>query len=216
MSKIAEAIAAVYKARGQEDAALHSINFAENEHGAGSKEAEAVLKQQQSVIEAVSKAEAELVGTKPASLLEALKKADARLAGEMISKEAQEAIREDLTREYKSQPDPVVDICKRILNIRAELDASPIEIADSPEQLEAFDDAIMLERQLQITPPTTPLGVAMLASVMWKIDGPGFLSGTDGWAEQLERPEYALLARLRQGAFRVAGKEAYEVLGLRP
>ncbi|MEM9150510.1 MAG: hypothetical protein AAGB19_08660 [Cyanobacteria bacterium P01_F01_bin.3] len=216
MPTVTQAIAELQLARMRLDAACDIVTKAENKHGVDSKEAEAEVNGLQSEAgDDVIAAEKALAAIPAQTAHDAMQKAMA-LLNEVVEPATVKAIRSDLAKFVDLKPDPVVPLCQRILCIRETLNNLPNDQVEAPQMLEAFNQAVTLERKLAQTAPTTPLGVALMASVMWQIDGPSSQVGSEQWLEDLQRPEHALLARLRQGAFNVAGKEAYEALGLRP
>lgn len=199
------------KAVEGQTAACDAYGMAETINGVGSLEAKALDAKVNAAHDAVNAARADLVKAKPSSMGEALQKVVALVAEAMLPEEA-EALKAEALEWSEAGRDPLVEMgeeWKRIAaaSARAWDAAAPSGFTDPAlTDLEAKRHAVE-DRMMGMT-PQTPEGLAMLADFAWNYIGPCSRPGSEGWEAELTNPEHRLLARLRHGAYIVAGIEA--------
>ena len=206
------ALARLVKARSDHDAAVGAYAMAETINGVGSPEADALDAKIDAAGEALTAAETE-AGRAPATNLPDLLAKVAAVLDEAMYPDTVTALRADLARFTDPEGDPVVELGARwrmleerieALFARPDADEGPIE---NPELVEAIEAQNALTDRLAAMVPTTAEGLAVMADLAWGEHGPTCAPGTDGWARELDNPATRILARLRHGAYVLAGRD---------
>ncbi len=157
-------------------------------------------------------AELALARTPADNVIEFLKKVSALAREGGIDEDAANHLKADADRLMDVEADPIIQMCEEWMTIRRVYEQRAGYASDLPhteetplELEEASDYSFRLEKKIMRTTPKTPQGLAMLATMYWTVEGPTCRAGTEAWAESFDNPQFALLARLREGAMRMAG-----------
>lgn len=216
MTAFADAVQRLNEAEANLQAAHAIVNAAEREHGPDSAEADAAIQGPQGTACDAHGAAVEALAKIPASTAqEALLKAsllmDAGLSDKLIK-----AVRDDCASFVSdTKPDPTVRLCREILTITRVADERlsatwdlQVGAPDPVEMMEALAQRRRLEAELLRLTPTTAEGVALMLSVYWGIACSEVRIGSEGWEEELDRPDNMMISRMRAGAYRLAGLDA--------
>ncbi len=151
---------------------------------------------------AVGAAERELMATAPQSPVDALRKVLALLC-EGMTDQAIASIRADAERLTDLESDPIIRIAARCEPLRAMINS-----ADSNDPLvdDMIEELQRLEGEALKHVPTTPAGLAALANLQWKSEGPCSHFGSPDWHVQMQNPSYVAMLNLRTGARLIAGE----------
>ncbi len=114
----------------------------------------------------------------------------ALLPGAAAGGEADDARLLALCREYFA----AVRECDRLVRLPGNGDM------DTPECVAALERQHAALEAVSGVTPRTMAGIAALAEVLWHFNGPCFLVGTEGFAEEIAAPENRLLAAIWRGA----------------
>lgn len=205
MYTITECAAAVVAARKAQTGAVDAYTMLERTKGMDAPETKAFEPQLDATHTKVAEAEQRLANTPSRTLAEFARKVSL-LCEERAEEETLDAIRKEAERLLQPTKDPVVYECRQWLNLRETQEALVIDNdGDSPELAEVTAELFAVERRLLALVPTSPEGVALLATVLWESEGPTAALGSPDYLRQLNSPEHQFLRRLRHGACRVAG-----------
>lgn len=209
MTSVFYALKELNQARNERDALLHIFNCIERTEGVGCEKLKAFTTDKiNPSLDSVDKAEKVLRDAEPRTQTEALQKV-AALMQEDIDQEDIAVLRAEALAFTRPNADPIVQLCRRWLLLRKVrsqmLMDCPTGNFDGPDFIRVEEDLLGLETDILRLTPASPEGVALLAEMQYVNEGPDGLPGTEGWAAEMNNPQYLVMRRLAHGARLVAG-----------